>query len=81
MSEEENEEALKSKIKFIYNIANENQIDTLILGAYGCGVFGQDPKKVASLFLECAPGIVNTILFAIPKGRNYESFKEVLCHD
>lgn len=81
MSEEENEEALKSKIKFIYNIANENQIDTLILGAYGCGVFGQDPKKVASLFLECAPGKVNTILFAIPKGRNYESFKEVLCHD
>ena len=77
MSEEENEEALKSKIKFIYNIANENQIDTLILGAY----FGQDPKKVASLFLECAPGKVNTILFAIPKGRNYESFKEVLCHD
>ena len=81
MSEEENEEALKSRIKFIYNIANENQIDTLILGAYGCGVFGQDPKKVASLFLECAPGKVNTILFAIPKGRNYESFKEVLCHD
>lgn len=81
VSEEENETALKSRIKFIYNIANENQIDTLILGAYGCGVFGQNPKKVASLFLECAPGKVNTILFAIPKGRNYESFKEVLSYD
>lgn len=81
VSEEENEEALKSRIEFIYNIANENQIDTLILGAYGCGVFGQDPKKVASFFLECAPGKVNTILFAVPKGSNYESFKEVLYHD
>lgn len=44
-------------------------------------MFGQNPKKVASLFLECAPGKVNTILFAIPKGRNYESFKEILSYD
>ena len=64
-----------------YNIANENQIDTLILGAYGCGVFGQNPKKVASLFLECAPGKVKTIIFAVPQGKNYESFVEVLSYD
>lgn len=81
VSEEENETALKSRIKFIYNIANENQIDTLILGAYGCGVFGQNPKKVAALFLEYAKGKAKTIIFAVPQGKNYESFVEVLSYD
>lgn len=81
VSEEENETALKSRIKFIYNIANENQIDTLILGAYGCGVFGQNPKKVADLFLEYAKGKVKTIIFAVPQGKNYESFVEALSYD
>lgn len=81
ISEEENEEALKSRIEFIYNIANENQIDTLILGAYGCGVFGQNPKKVAALFLEYAKGKVKTIIFAVPQGKNYESFEEALSYD
>lgn len=81
VSEAENETALKSRIEFIYNIANENQIDTLILGAYGCGVFGQNPKKVADLFLEYAKGKVKTIIFAVPQGKNYESFVEALSYD
>ena len=81
VSKEKNETALKSRIEFIYNIANENQIDTLILGAYGCGVFGQNPKKVADLFLEYAKGKVKTIIFAVPQGKNYESFVEALSYD
>ena len=44
-------------------------------------MFGQNPKKVASLFLECAPGKVKTIIFAVPQGKNYESFVEVLSYD
>ena len=33
-------------------MAKENQVDLLILGAYGCGVFGQNVKEVAEIFKE-----------------------------
>ena len=82
VSNEENTKALKSRIKFILDIAKENKVENLILGAYGCGVFGQDPKEVASIFKEylgtthkCFTGVI----FAIPSGRdgNLEVFKDV----
>ena len=44
-----NEEELLSRIKFILDIASTNKIETLILGAFGCGVFGQNPTKVAEM--------------------------------
>lgn len=83
VSDKENTEVLKSRIKFVLDIAKDNDVDTLILGGYGCGVFGQDPKEVASIFKEC----LNTthkncfyqVIFAIPKGRNnnLQAFEEV----
>ena len=54
-------------------------VETLILGAWGCGVFGQDPKVVAELMqntLEYYPHF-KKVIFAIPKGYNYDMFKEV----
>lgn len=44
-------------------------------------MFGQNPKKVADLFLEYAKGKVKTIIFAVPQGKNYESFVEALSYD
>ena len=52
VSDEENTRVLRSRIKFVLDIAKDNYVDTLILGAYGCGVFGQDAKEVASIFKE-----------------------------
>lgn len=82
VSDEENTEVLHSRIKFVLDIAKDNFVDTLILGAYGCGVFGQDPTEVASIFkeyLETTHKCFNRVIFAIPKGRdgNLEAFKEV----
>lgn len=82
VSDEENTEVLKSRIKFVLDIAKDNNVDTLILGAYGCGVFGQNPTEVASIFkeyLETTYKCFEKVIFAIPNGRdgNLEAFKEV----
>ena len=82
VSNEENLEVLKSRIKFVLDIAADNCVETLILGAYGCGVFGQDPTEVASIFkeyLETTHKCFEKVVFAIPNGRdgNLEAFKKV----
>lgn len=79
---EENTETLKSRIKFVLDIAKENNVGTLILGAFGCGVFGQDAKEVAGIFkeyLETTHKCFEKVVFAVPEGKdkNLESFKTV----
>lgn len=41
--------------KFLW-IANQNQHETLILGAWGCGVFQNDPQIIARIFAELLKG-------------------------
>jgi uncharacterized protein (TIGR02452 family) len=84
VSEEENREALKSRIHFIFNIAAREGVENLILGAYGCGVFGQNPEEVAEIFAkeikiaETEKSNLKKIIFAIPGADdNYNAFKKV----
>ncbi|MBD5526868.1 MAG: TIGR02452 family protein [Lachnospiraceae bacterium] len=82
VSPKENSKALKDRIRFILDIARENRVNTLILGAYGCGVFGQDPREVADIFkeyLETEYKCFEKVIFAIPKGKdgNCQAFAEV----
>lgn len=82
VSDEENSQALRSRIRFVLDIAKENQVDILILGAYGCGVFGQDAKEVAGIFREyllSSHQCFDQVIFAIPKGgnKNFEAFVRV----
>lgn len=82
VSPKENREVLRDRIRFILDIARENRVDTLILGAYGCGVFGQDAREVAGIFkeyLETEYKCFEKVIFAIPKRKdgNYQAFAEV----
>lgn len=75
VSREENEAALSSRITFIRNIACQNHLDTIILGAYGCGVFGQDPTVVAAKFYHAFKDMGMNVLFAVPgKDKNALAF-------
>ena len=81
MDKESNSTALKQRIKFVLDVAEYNNVDTLILGAFGCGVFGQDPREVATIFnKELKTHNFNKIIFAIPSGHNdnYYWFNEIL---
>lgn len=80
--DEENTRVLRSRIKFVLDIAKANNVHTLILGAYGCGVFGQDATEVANIFKEYLTTTYkcfDNVVFAIPNGRdgNYEKFVKV----
>lgn len=82
ISDEDNSKALKSRCKFILDVAEAREIDILILGAFGCGVFEQDPKEVADTFLELLKNYrFKEVIFAVPSkinGKediNYNVFK------
>lgn len=82
ISDEENAKALRERIRFILDIAEENKVQILIAGAYGCGVFGQNPREVATIFKDeidyCNYSNLSKVIFAIPGGNdNLSEFQKV----
>jgi len=78
-SEEENTEALTSRIKLVLDAAEIEKVDTLILGAFGCGVFKQDAAEVAFIFgktLASGGYGFKRVIFAVPKGVNSYNYRE-----
>lgn len=75
---------IRGKIERILAIAAENNHVNLILGAWGCGVFNNDPNMIAALFKEYLTSsfknVFHNVVFAIPnKGSaNYKTFKEII---
>jgi len=57
--EEKVEEAMKERLRRILSVAVHHGHDTLVLGAFGCGVFQNDPRHVASWFKELLSGSFN----------------------
>lgn len=45
-------EKTKRKLQMILNTALERKQEAVVLGAYGCGAFGNDPKEVAAIVKE-----------------------------
>lgn len=86
------ESVIKNKIKQILNIALENENDSLVLSAFGCGAYGTPPELMAKMFADVLAsekyqGLFKVIHFAIlnvpstngehnPQG-NFQPFKEV----
>jgi len=68
-------ELTKQKIRLMVLTAIENNVDTLILGSWGCGVFKNDPYEMSKMFYDV---LVNefysnefkTVVFAIINDHN-----------
>lgn len=73
--EEENRAALTSRMIFIRNILHEENVDRVILGAWGCGVFRQDPGFVSKKFLEVFDGSGIECIYAVPDQKTYDVFR------
>lgn len=76
---EENSKILENRIKFVLDIAAREKVDILILGAFGCGVFGQDATEVANIFMKCISNshkYFKKVIFAIPNNVHSENFNK-----
>jgi uncharacterized protein (TIGR02452 family) len=71
------------KIERILNIAHKHKQKTIILGAWGCGVFKNDPKLISKIMYSFLngkfSGVFETVVFAIPNknSENFTAFENV----
>jgi len=61
---------VKLRIRAVLHAAKEEGAEALVLGAFGCGAFGNPPDAVAMLFRHCLQsdefrGCFRTVIFAI----------------
>ena len=73
---------LFNRIENIFKVAIDNNIDCLILGAYGTGVFDNNIMVVATAFKEYCDmyhGYFEKIIFAIPDKKKLDVFRQVFC--
>lgn len=49
-SHKEVSSTMTNRAEYILKIAIHNQVDNIILGAWGCGVFGNSPKDISNMF-------------------------------
>lgn len=73
-------EALRQRALRVLTLAAAQGVDALVLGAWGCGVFKNDPEQVAAAFLDPLQGELRAafreVVFAIPSKvqRNHDAF-------
>lgn len=72
ISDEEIKKVYKDRIRYIYQILENEMQDLLIAGAWGCGVFGNSLDYAIECFKECAT--TDTIL-AIPSDPKFKPIK------
>lgn len=85
------EPALRKRADLVLQVAHVHKIESLILGAWGCGVFRNDPRVVAKIFAELlgSKGKFNRafkkVVFAVydrtEDQQTYQSFQNEFAHD
>ncbi len=81
------EPLVEQKILRVLDIASEQKVEVLILGAWGCGVFRNDPQQIAELFRKHLNdqfrGVFRKVIFGVPgpDSHNHKVFKEVFPDD
>lgn len=81
VTEHQNSNVFYNRIKFCFQVIAQEKPDVFITGAYGCGVFGQDPKYCCAVMKSLSTLLpVKKLIFAIPNegNGNYEAFKKAL---
>lgn len=69
-----------NRVQYVMRTLSGYEYDTIILGAFGCGAFRNDPEVVAEAFYysltELLPNVFNRVVFAIPdeNSKNYRVF-------
>lgn len=84
---EKDKETMTLKVRLILQIAKEMGITRLVLGALGCGAYGNPPEEVAKIFKKVicgdsrkygyAEGIEEIVFAIFDDGENLRVFKEV----
>ena len=77
VSKDDMKDAVNSRVRFMYSVVADRCIDVLIVGAWGCGVFHQDPHVVSKAFIIHAKHSgVKKIIMAVPERNsvNYKAF-------
>lgn len=81
VTKEENRRVLEQRIRFVIQVAEASHVETLIAGAYGAGVFGQDAEEVARLFKKLTKNTsIKRIIYAVPAikdSKNLDAFIKV----
>ncbi|MEW6306174.1 MAG: TIGR02452 family protein [Verrucomicrobiota bacterium] len=80
------EPVLKRRAGLVLDIAAKHGVTHLVLGAWGCGVFRNDPAMVARAFADWLHGpfarrfqeVVFAVYDASPAQENYGAFKDIL---
>ena len=71
VSRDTNNQALAERVRFILETIKTEEVDVFIAGAFGCGVFQQDPRVLAQCFLNESKKVFCNkpihLIFAIPE--------------
>lgn len=74
--------AFIERVRLILLVASNNLADVLILGAYGCGVFGNKPDFVATTFKKLIDnefnGCFKKVIYAVPSKSNTKNYTAFL---
>jgi len=68
------------RARILFAIANKHKVEHLVLGAWGCGVFRNDPWFIANMFLNLLTtefsGTFKSVIFAVLVDDVYKCFQE-----